>query len=130
MKTVKNLTLSFLVYVFLASCSMAEDRGIVVPDDNKQRLIIDNINLSASDFFDAYMSRDVAKRRLAEMYLAGTLDVTEGQAWCGYGLALPGSIQEQIYIGFKNKSEKALKARASTVITAIMIEILPCKENH
>ena len=61
------------------------------------------------------------------MYLAGALDVTEGGAWCDYGLVLPGSIQEQIYIGFKNKNEEALKARASTVITAIMTEILPCK---
>lgn len=128
MKLVKALTLTSFLYAFLASCSVAKDGGIVIPANNQQRLVIDNLDLSGSDFFTVYMSRDITKRRLAEMYLAGVLDTTEGKAWCDYGVALPGSIQEQIYIGFKKQTDEKLKARASTVITAIMAEILPCKE--
>ena len=74
------------------------------------------------------MSKDVSQRHLAEMFLIGVLDSTEGKLWCGYKIALPGSIQELIYIGFKKESEHSLKRRASEIIISIMSKKLPCKD--
>ena len=88
---------------------------------------IDNLDLSAKEFWRSYMSKDVQERRLAEMYLSGAVDSTEGSIWCDYSLALPGSILEQIYIGFKKASEPELKMRASTLIALILSKKLPCK---
>lgn len=95
---------------------------------DKQRLSIDNLNFAGSDFIEAYMSKDVTQRRLAEMYLVGVLDSTEGKAWCSYNIALPGSIQEQVYIGLKKESPVSLDRRASEVISSILSKKLPCKD--
>ncbi len=76
------------------------------------------------------MSKEVSQRRLAEMYLIGVLDSTEGKVWCGYDVALPGSIQEQVYIGFKKMDVGLADKRASDVIAAILSKKLPCKEGR
>ncbi|MBL1259900.1 MAG: hypothetical protein COB33_010585 [Thiotrichaceae bacterium] len=74
------------------------------------------------------MSKNTGQRHLAEMFLIGVLDSTEGESWCGYKVALPGSIQELIYIGFKKESEQSLNRRASEIIISIMSQKLPCKD--
>ncbi len=112
----------------LLSCSFANGQSIKVPKDDKQRLSIEHLNFTGSNFKEAYMSNDVAQRRLAEMYLIGVLDSTEGKTWCGYNIALPGSIQEQVYIGLKKASPDSLNGRASEIINSILSEKLPCKD--
>jgi len=62
------------------------------------------------------------------MYLIGALDSTEGEKWCGYNIALPHSVLDQIHIGFKNASKEMMDDRASNAISKIMSNILPCKE--
>lgn len=112
------------------SCIAGQHPGIQIPNQKNQRSIIDNLRLSGNDFYSAYTSEDVAQRRLAEMYLAGVLDATEGKLWCGYHIALPGSLQEQIYIGFKKQNRDSLDRRASNVILEILQKILPCRSNQ
>lgn len=117
-----------IVSAFFITSNSAYSQSIIIPHDTKQRLSINNLNFTGTKFFDAYMSKDVSQRHLAEMFLIGVLDSTEGKLWCGYKIALPGSIQELIYIGFKKESEHSLKRRASEIIISIMSKKLPCKD--
>lgn len=110
----------------ILSCSYAETAGVKLSGDPQQRLIIENLNLSGAAFFSAYMSKDIHQRQLAEMYLAGVLDAGEGRLWCGYGVALPGSLQELVYLGLKKQSDKSLSRRASDVVNEILASKLPC----
>jgi Rap1a immunity proteins len=113
--------------IFVSSCSFASSQGIYIPDQETERLSIRNINVTGENFWAAYQSKDVAQRHLAEMYLSGVLDATEGMAWCDYSVALSGSIQEQIYIGFKKQTATALQRRASQIIVETLASKLPCR---
>lgn len=64
------------------------------------------------------------------MYVLGVIDSTEGELWCGYEIASPDAIQEQVFIGLKKALEKSPQERASTSIKARLKEILPCKEGQ
>ena len=122
------LLLGFLISSVPASSCAAID-GIQVGANPQQRLIIENLNLSGAKFFTAYMSKDGHQRQLAEMYLAGVLDAGEGRLWCGYGIALPSSLQEVVYLGLKKQSAESLNRRASEVITEILTKQLPCTKH-
>lgn len=100
--------------------------GIRVGADTRQRLIINNLNMSGAQFYAAYMSREIQQRQLAEMYLAGVLDGSEGRLWCGYSLALPGTVQEVLYLELRQQSEASMQRRASDVIHDILAARLPC----
>ena len=128
----KAAVLFFLgMFIFVStSCVAFQNSGIQIPQQKNQRLIINNLNLSGNDFYSAYTSENIAQRHLAEMYLAGVLDATEGKLWCGYHIALPGSIQEQIYLGFKKQHRDSLDRRASNVISEILQKILPCRSSQ
>ena len=122
---------ALLVMLLLSGASSniygdAETKRVKVGTNPQQRLIIENLNISGVNFFAAYMSKDVQQRQLAEMYLAGVLDAGEGNLWCGYSTALPSSLQEVIYLGFKNKSPESLNRRASEVINEILASKLSC----
>ena len=126
-----KLTLcALLIMLSLSGCSSdiyAGAAGVKVGANPQQRLIIENLNLSGTTFFVSYMSKDVQQRQLAEMYLAGVLDAGEGKLWCGYNIALPSSLQEVIYLGFKNQSPKSLNRRASEVINETLASKLSCR---
>lgn len=121
-------TLIATTYVVFASCSTAEQNATSINLHTEQRLIIDNLNMPGSIFWALYMSTDKHQRQAAEMYLAGVLDSSEGKQWCGYPVALPGSIQELIYMGFQKLPQNHLEQRASTLIINILSSKLPCKE--
>lgn len=76
----------------------------------------------------AYMSENVSQRRLAEMYLIGVLDSTEGNTWCGFGIVLPGALQEQIFIGLKQQTKEVMQGKAPEVISSLLSKKLPCKD--
>lgn len=118
----------FIAVVCLMFCSTAHSQPITIPLDDKQSMSIDNINFNGSTFIEAFMSKDVGQRRLAEMYLIGVLDSTEKKNWCGYNIVLPSSIEEGIYIGFKKQSPAALNRRASEIISSILAKRLPCRD--
>lgn len=119
---------TFLIFFSLVSCGSVQSEPIKVPADNKQRLVIDNLNLSGADFMAAYMSENVSQRRLAEMYLIGVLDSTEGNTWCGFGIVLPGALQEQIFIGLKQQTKEVMQGKAPEVISSLLSKKLPCKD--
>ncbi len=123
-KSIKIFMLSFVLGVFSGT---AYSGGISVPLQATERLLIKNTNLSARDFWESYMSKDVEQRRLAEMYLIGVLDASEGNFWCSYSAALPGSIQELLYLDFKEKGFNS-KKRASKFIVNSLSKRLPCKD--
>lgn len=116
--------------VTLPSCSMANESAITMPHSDNQRLIASNLSLTTESFFKAYMSTDMEQRRLAEMYVIGVIDSSEGSSWCGFEIASPDAIQEQIYIALKSSSEISPKERASTAIVSHLKKTLPCKDQH
>ncbi len=130
-ETILKIALSYLLLVLtfgVTGCAKAGSGGIKMTSLERQSLAIENLNLIAKDFWQAYRSDDVRERRLAEMYLIGTLDSTEGVKWCGYNIALPHSVLDQVHVGFKNASKQMMDDRASNTINKIMSDILPCKE--
>ncbi|MET1254205.1 Rap1a/Tai family immunity protein [Aliikangiella maris] len=122
------LNVLLVLTIGVTGCAQAGGGGIKMTVSDQQSLAIENLSLIAKDFWQAYRSDDVSKRRLAEMYLIGVLDSTEGEKWCGYKIALPHSVLDQIHIGFKNASKEMMDDRASNTINKIMSNILPCKE--
>lgn len=112
----------------LSSCSIAADMHISLPDNEKQRIVSQNLSLTTKLVFNAYMSKNIEQRRLAEMYVIGVIDASEGVSWCGFEVASPDAIQEQVYIGLKNMLKKSPNERASTAIKSKLEELLPCKE--
>ena len=97
------------------------------PAPATQRLFIDNINLTAEDFFAAYMSQAVEERRYAELYLLGVLDATEGIGWCDYRTFKTTTLGEEIFAGFKALEPARLKARAAHVIADILARRFSCR---
>lgn len=97
------------------------------PAPPTQRLFIDHVNLTAEDFFAAYMSQTVEERRYAELYLLGVLDATEGIGWCDYRTFKTTTLGEEIFSGFKALDPARLKARASRVIADILARRFPCR---
>lgn len=91
-----------------------------------QRVFIDNINLSAQDFFSAYMSKSVEERRYAELYLLGVLDSTEGASWCNYRTYKTTTIAEEIFLGFQKLDGQSQEKRASHAISEILSNKFPC----
>jgi hypothetical protein len=92
-----------------------------------QRLFFDHINLTAEDFFAAYMSQTVEERRDAELYLLGVLDATEGTGWCDYRTVKTTTLGEEVFSGFKALDPARLKARASHVIADILARRFSCR---
>jgi hypothetical protein len=80
------------VCLILSSCSSIEVSAIQLPTDEKKRAFTVNLNTKSQDLYDAYMSADVKRRRLAEIYVTGVLDSTEGIFWCDYKIASPSAI--------------------------------------
>lgn len=107
-----------IVLFLLSSCSVAGDSEIKTPAVDTQRLVSGNLDWNIESFMKAYRSKDVSQRRLAEMYLIGALDATEGVSWCGYGIASPGpgAIQEQAFLGLKKVVKSSPEMRASIAI--------------
>lgn len=97
------------------------------PAPSTQRQFIDHTNLTAEDFFAAYMSQTVEERRYAELYLLGVLDATEGIGWCDYRTFKTTTLGEEIFAGFKALDPARLKARASHVIAEILARRFPCR---
>ena len=120
--------LGILVLIFFSSCSIAGDQSIDVPQSEKQRLNSLNLSMTTEKLYKAYLSPDINQRRLAEMYVTGVVDSTEGVSWCGYEVASPDAIQEQVFAGLKDALKKNPGTRASKAITSKLEQLLPCKE--
>lgn len=119
---------AFILVCLLSSCSLACDDSICLPQDEKQRLNSLNYSLTTEKLFKSYMSPDVGQRRLAEMYVVGVIDSSEGITWCGFGSASPDAIQEQVLVGLKNSLKANPNARAATAIKSQLEKLLPCKD--
>lgn len=122
----KNI--SFLTLFLLSSCAVANNQAIHIPTDDSQRLISQNLSMTTKDFMSLYMSDNVNHRRLAEMYLVGVIDSSEGNSWCSFDIASPNAIQEQAYLGLKETLKNMPSTRASKSITSKLNKLLPCKE--
>lgn len=95
-----------------------------------QRQFIENINLSAGDFLNAYRSKEQHERRYAELYLMGVLDSTEGTLWCSYRKFKTDTISETLYEGFENLKDGKRQERASKIIAEILAGKYPCTEGQ
>lgn len=100
---------------------------LVAPLPPTQRIFIDNINLTAREFFAAYMSKTVEERRYAELYLLGVLDSTEGASWCGYRAYKTTTIAEELYAGFQKLEKRMQDRRAAHVISDMLGKKFPCE---
>lgn len=124
MKKLKIIVMTFI----LSSCSSIEVNAIQLPEDDKQRAFTTNLDVKSQALYDAYMSSDVKQRRLAEMYVAGVLDSTEGVFWCSYNVASPSAIQEQVFAALRSSIKVFPDLRASNAIINKLSNLLPCKE--
>lgn len=89
-------------------------------------ITIDNVNLTASQFFTNYTSPNESERDRAMLYLLGVLDTTEKKSWCAYSTLKTITIRENIFEYFKKLSADKLKDRASSVIENAMHSLFPC----
>jgi len=123
-----TLLISSLFGLLLFSNAGAETavRNFTKPLPPTQRIFIDSTNLSAAEFFSAYMSKSAEERRYAELYLLGVLDSTEGVSWCNYRTYKTTTLGEEIYLGFKDLAKSKQDLRAAHVITEILGKKFPC----
>lgn len=117
----------FLLMATKALWAASDTHGVHISQQPEERFLAENRNLIGEDFWASYRGQDAAQRHLAEMYLSGVLDATEGKAWCSYRVASPEAIEEQIYLGFKKASAATLKKRTSEIVQEILSAILPCR---
>ena len=110
----------------LSSLSMACNDSICLPENDKQRLNALNYSLTTERLFKAYMSSDITQRRLAEMYVVGVIDSSEGISWCGFDVASPDAIKEQVFEGLKNSMGTTPQGRAANAIKSNLENLLPC----
>ncbi len=106
------------------------ETGLASPIPETQRLFIENNNLPAEAFFAMYMSKILAERRYAEMYLLGVLDATEGRAWCDYHQFKTVTLGEVVHEGLKKMDAGQRGRRAAYVISDILNKQFPCKDKH
>lgn len=121
---------SMLVAITLSSCSVANENPLSIPEGESQRMIAGNRSVTTETLLTAYMNTNVEQRRLAEMYVIGVLDSTEGESWCGFKIASPDAIQEQVYVALKKGIKTSPNKRASIVIISHLTELLPCKDTQ
>lgn len=122
--------ISILAAITLSSCSAAKENLIVIPQGEGQRIIAGNLSMTTESLLKAYMNSDQEQRVLAEMYVVGVLDSTEGESWCGFKIASPSAIQEQVYVALKKAVVTSPKKRASIVIESHLMNLLPCKDSQ
>lgn len=113
----------------LSSCAIADRSSIVIPESNTDRLTSQNTNLSTSALFNAYIGKDLLQRRLAEMYVIGVIDSTEGELWCDFKIASPNAIKEQVFNALKSGTISSPQKRASSTIKNKLKNLLPCRES-
>lgn len=118
-------TLLFSAILFSASLvpKAVAEHSITI----QETLLAKSRNISGKDFSVLYMSKDPLKRQLAEMYINGVLDTTEGKTWCSYNIASPDAVQEQIYMILKETSKDHLQKRVSEIISDAFSKTLPCR---
>lgn len=74
------------------------------------------------------MGEDIKQRQLAEMYVVGVLDASEGDEWCDYTISSPGGMQEQVLVALRKAQAATPHQRVSVVIKARLKEFFPCKD--
>ncbi|WP_152976375.1 Rap1a/Tai family immunity protein [Methyloglobulus morosus] len=89
-------------------------------------ITVDNVNLTARQFFTAYTSPNEPERDRAMLYLLGVLDATEKKSWCDYSTLKTITIRENIFEYFKKLPSDRLKNRASSVIEESLHSLFPC----
>lgn len=115
------MRLNWLLFaIAILPCDGHARTRLLAPIHDSQSLIIENNNLTAADFYAAYLSKQVQQRRYAEMYLLGVMDASEGVAWCSYRTVKTTTIDEAIFTGFKRLDPGKMKLRAATVIREIL----------
>jgi hypothetical protein len=87
----------------------------------------DNVNLKAKKFLEEIVSTDMDRREMANVYLLGVMDATEGKVWCDYKTFKTITLQEFIFESMKRLSPVQLEKRASVVIEDTLRESFPCK---
>lgn len=113
-------------FLLLVVNSIAKENTPLFPEQGGQRLIITNLHMTNEEFFRAYMSENIQERRLAEMYVVGVVNGSDGISWCGFRKVSPDAIQEQVFIALKKSVETSPKDRPSVAIVSHLKKILPC----
>lgn len=61
------------------------------------------------------------------MYVVGVIDSSEGVSWCGFNVASPDAIKEQVFESLKDSMKTNPQGRAANAIKSRLEELLPCK---
>lgn len=85
----------------------------------------DAFNLSGNDFFEFWVSGHQLDNLRAGIYLLGVEDTTEKKLWCGYDVFKTLTLNEFVYVFFKNKTHEERNFRAAGLIVNKLMEY-PC----
>ncbi len=91
-------------------------------------LTADNIDLSAAFFFKEWASHDKLANARAGLYLLGVADSSEGKSWCGCGRIKVDTMNEYVFLYFRNMAPEKMKNRAAVVIEEALTKNFPCKK--
>ena len=72
-------------------------------------LTADNIDLNAAFFFKEWASHDKLANARAGLYLLGVADSSEGKSWCGYGRIKVDTMNEYVFLHFRNMVPEKMK---------------------
>lgn len=86
----------------------------------------DNVNLSGGRFLADFVSKDVAIRSAARLYLLGVLDASEGRQWCSYTQIKTASINDFLFDSLRKRTAEELNMRAATLIVDTLKKSFPC----
>ena len=109
-----------------SSSSEPITRPLIKAIPASQRLVVGNEEITGQEFFSAYTSHSIDKRRSAELYLLGVLDSTEGVAWCGYQKVPTSEVADEVHRGLKSLSPARYPMRASQIVAEILSGKYPC----
>lgn len=120
----------FITIAIYCHPALSKETLFSTHQDSSTRPIFSSSRPSSSELFSAYMSEDLTQRRMAEAYVLGVIDSTEGRSWCGYRIASPSALQEQIFLSLKHAAESTPKQSATKTIESRLRELLPCKTSE
>jgi len=117
-----------LVLIISSQCTLCNASPINIPKHKDERLIIEKLNMTVETLFSTYTSGNLEQKTLAEMYIIGVIDSSEGESWCNFKTISSAALEEEVYVALKDAYVKAPKMRASTAIKARLKALVPCKK--
>lgn len=93
-----------------------------------RNIFLNGSNLSLKRFMEYYSSPKPVEQNIANAFLLGVVDATEGKIWCDYRLLKTVSIEDFLSSRLKETSRSMANERAAYVISHILEKAFPCQK--